>query len=332
VQPLTQSSTRATSGVDALASSFATSYAGVVAFMTVVAEGSFAKAGDRLGIGRSAVSRGVQKLESQLSTRLLSRTTRSVALTPEGELFHSRCQPGMAHLSHALEDLWDLRSGAPRGRLRVSASVGFGRKVVAPLLWDFQQKYPQIELELSLNDAPTDFTADHIDLAFRDGRMEDSQLVAKQVIPMQMWLCAAPEYVRSHGRPESIEELSDHRSIGFRHASGRLQEWEFKVDGQLRKVCPTPGVTFNDAELVLQAVLAGHGIAQMAGYQVSESLRNGSLLACMPQYAPEDRGHYICYLNRQHLPSRVRVFIDHMTTAIRALDHHLVESLRHAGH
>src|SRR5262245_9624659 len=239
----------ASGGGDALASSFATSYAGVVAFMTVVAEGSFAKAGDRLGIGRSAVSRGVQKLESQLGTRLLSRTTRSVALTREGEMFHSRCQPGVVHISQALEDLWDLRSGPPKGRLRVSATVGFGRKVIAPLLWGFHQKHPQVELELLLNDAPTDFTSDRIDVAFRDGRMEDSQIVAKQIIPMQMWLCASPEYVAAHGLPTSVDEVSEHRGISFRHASGRLQEWEFKVQGDLRKICPTSPLTFNDSEL-----------------------------------------------------------------------------------
>jgi DNA-binding transcriptional LysR family regulator len=86
--------------------------------------------------------------------------------------------------------------------------------------------------------------------------------------------------------PESVDELSEHLCIGFRQASGRLHEWEFKIQGEPRKVCPTTPLTFNDAELVLQAVVEGHGIAQMAGYQVSELLRSGSLLACMPQYAP----------------------------------------------
>jgi DNA-binding transcriptional LysR family regulator len=332
MQSLTQLTTPVKNGVDALASSFATSYAGVVAFMTVVAEGSFAKAGDRLGIGRSAVSRGIQKLEAQLGTRLLSRTTRSLALTREGELFHSRCQPGVTHISQALEDLWDLRAGPPRGRLRISATVGFGKKVVAPLLWGFRQKHPQIDLELLLSDAPTDFTSDRIDVAFRDGRMEDSQIVAKQVIPMQIWLCASPDYAREHGVPQSLDEVSEHRCIGFRHGSGRLDEWEFKVQGELRKVCPNSPLTFNDPELVLHAVLEGQGIAQLPGYQASGLLREGRLLACMPEYAPDDRGHYICYLNRQHLPSRVRVFIDHMTTAIRALDHHLLDGVGEPSH
>ena len=309
-----------TLSADTLTTSFATSYAGVVAFMTVVAEGSFSKAGDRLVIGRSAVSRGVQKLESQLGARLLSRTTRSLALTPEGEIFHARCHPGVAHISQAIEDLRDLRDGPPRGSLCVSASLGFGRGVVAPLLWSFQARYPDIELDLLLSDTQTDFIADRIDISFRNGRMEDSQIIARQIVPMQMLLCASPDYAKSRGLPQSLDDLAQHECINFRLASGRLYEWEFKVQGELRKMTPVSRITFNDAELVLRAVLQGQGIAQMAGYQVCGPMREGRLVSCMPQHAPDDRGHFICYLSRQHLPSRIRVFVDHMTAAIRALE------------
>ena len=154
---------------DTLANSFSTSYAGVLAFLAVANEGSFAKAGDRLGIGRSAVSRGIQKLEAQLGARLLSRTTRSLSLTREGELFHARCQPGVAQVSQAIEDLRELRGGPPSGRLRIGAAVDFGRKIVAPLLREFHDRYPDITLDLVLSDAPVDFTSDRIDVAFRDG-------------------------------------------------------------------------------------------------------------------------------------------------------------------
>lgn len=305
---------------DAIASSFSTSYAGVVAFMTVVAEGSFAKAGDRLGIGRSAVSRSIRKLETQLGTRLLSRTTRSVALTREGEMFHTRCQPGVAHISQALEDMRDLRDGPPRGRLRIASAVGFGRKVVAPLLWGFRRRFPEIEVDLVLSDAPTDFTTDRIDVSFRNGRLEDSQIIGKQIVPMQLLVCATPAYASARGLPSSPSDLVHHDCINFRLPSGRVYEWEFKVDGKSFKITPPAGMTFNDAELVLQSVLEDQGIAQMAGYQACRLLREGRLVACMAQFAPADRGHYICYLSRQYLPSRIRVFIDHMTDAIRALD------------
>jgi DNA-binding transcriptional LysR family regulator len=137
-----------------------------------------------------------------------------------------------------------------------------------------------------------------------------------------MMVCAAPSYLQAHGQPRTVAELEHHQSINFRLASGKVFEWEFKVDGVTRKVRPLSNRSFNDADLVLQAVLNGEGLAQMAGYQVCDHLRAGRLVACLPQYAPDDRGHYVCYLNRRHLPTRIRVFIDYMTKHIRALDLH----------
>lgn len=313
-------------GADSLAYSFATSYAGVVAFIAVAAEGNFAKAGDRLGIGRSAVSRSVQKLEDQLGTRLFVRTTRSTSLTTEGERFYENCYAGVERIVQALDEMRELRQGPPSGQLRVCSTVGFGRKIVAPLLKGFREAYPDISVELMLDDAPTDFTKDRIDVSFRNGRMEDSQVIAKQLVPMQMLLCASPAYAAAHPLPLSVDDLEGHSCVNFRLASGRVYEWEFKVGGHLRKFAPPAMLSFNDADLVLQAVLDGEGIAQMAGYQISDHLRSGRLVACLPQYAPDDRGHYLCYLSREHLPMRIRAFIDYMTTRIRALDLQTLDS------
>lgn len=305
---------------DPLASSFATTYAGVMAFIAVASEGSFARAAERLGIGRSAVSRSVQRLEDQLNVRLFLRTTRSTTLTHEGDLFYARCHTGVDRIVEAVEEMRDLREGPPRGQLRISSAAGFGRKVVAPLLHDFQALYPDISIDLLLTDKPTDFISDRVDLAFRNGRMEDADIIAKQIIPMQMLVCASPGYREAHGLPETVEELRRHRGINFRLSSGRVFEWEFKIDGQLQKVAPVSTLTYNDADLVLQAVLSGKGIAQMAGYLICEHLKSGALVPCLARYAPDDRGHYICYLSRQHLPTRMRVFIDFATSRIRASD------------
>lgn len=312
---------------DALASSFATTYAGVVAFIAVVHEGSFARAAERLGIGRSAVSRSVQKLETQLGTRLFLRTTRSTTLTAEGELFFENCRPGVDRIFQSVEWMHELRTGAPRGNVRISSTVGFGRKIVAPLLKEFHAEYPEVTVDLLLDDRPTDFTSERIDVAFRNGRMDDSQIVAKKLVPMQMLVCAAPSYARAHGLPRSVDELAAHACINFRFASGRLYEWEFKVDGQVRKHVPRGWLSFNDADLVLQAVLDGQGLAQMAGYQICEHLRTGRLVPCLAEFAPQDRGHFLCYLSRHHMPMRNRVFIDFMTQRIRALDLHCLDVL-----
>jgi len=305
---------------DALASSFAASYAGVIAFIAVVNEGSFARAADRLGIGRSAVSRSVQKLEGQVGARLFIRTTRSNALTREGEIFFENCKPGVDRITQALADMQELREGPPRGQLRISSAVGFGRKVVAPLLNGFRDMYPYIAVDLLLDDHTADFTTDQIDVSFRNGRMEDSQVIARQLIPMQMVVCASATYAAMHGLPQSVTELAEHQCLNFRLASGRVHEWEFKVDGRLQKVVPKAMLTFNDTDLLMDAALDGRGLVQLAAYQVCEHLRSGQLVACLPQYAPDDRGHYICYLSRQQLPSRIRVFIDYMITRVRALD------------
>jgi DNA-binding transcriptional LysR family regulator len=312
--------------VDALASSFSTTYAGVLAFIAVVHEGSFARAAERLGIGRSAVSRSVQKLETQLDTRLFLRTTRSTSLTSEGEVFYANCKPGVERIVQSVEEMRELRCGIPRGQLRLHATADFGRMVVAPLLRGFHAAYPDILLDLVLEDGPVDFIADRIDVSFRNGRMDDGQVVARQLIPMQMLVCAAPEYVRAHGLPSTIDELKEHRCVNLRLPSGQLADWEFKEQGLQRKLQPRAVHSFNDGGLVLQAVLDGEGLAQMAGYQVCDHLRAGRLVACLPQHAPDDRGHFICYLSRHHLPPRIRVFIDHMTPRIRALDLHCLTS------
>jgi DNA-binding transcriptional LysR family regulator len=314
------SPTPLTPRADPLASSFATSYAGVVAFIAVVTEGSFARAGDRLGIGRSAVSRSVQKLEDQLNVRLFLRTTRSTTLTREGDLFYANCHTGVDRIVQAVEEMRDLREGPPRGHLRISSAIGFGRKVVAPLLGEFRAAYPEVSIDLLLDDKPTDFISDRVDIAFRNGRMEDAQIIAKQIIPMQMLVCASRKYQDAHGLPQTIEDLVDHQCINLRVSSGRICEWEFKADGQARKFLPQAKMTYNDPDLVLKAALDGHGIAQMAGYLICDSLRSGALVPCLARHAPDDRGHYICYLSRQHMPSRMRVFIDFMTTRIRAAD------------
>src|SRR5690606_31386693 len=239
---------------DPLASSFATSYAGVVAFIAVAAEGSFARAADRLGIGRSAVSRNVQRLEDQLNVRLFLRTTRRTTLTREGDLFYESCHSGVDRIAQAVEEMRDLREGPPRGHLRISSTASFGRRVVAPLLGEFQAVHPDVTIDLVLNDQPTDLISDRIDVAFRSGWIEDSQIVARRIVPMQMLVCASRAYQQKNGLPATLEELTDHPCINFRPASGRVVDWEFKVAGEARKFVPPASLTYNDSDLVLQAV------------------------------------------------------------------------------
>jgi len=310
----------ATDHRDTVTTRLTTSWAGVVAFMSVVNEGSFSGAAQRLGVGRSAVSRSVQKLEAQLDTRLLSRTTRCTTITREGEQFYENCRHGVEKLLQALDEVRDLRDGPPQGELKISAPFGFGRKVVAPLLAQFRALYPAVALELVLEDRVSDLAAERIDVAFRDGRLEDSQVIAKRLIPMRMLVCASNDYARLHGLPTSVEDLALHACINQRLPNGRLQTWDFKVDGIARSVTPASAIVVNDPSLAMQAVLEGQGLAQLAAYQVCDALRAGLAVTCLNALGPDDRGHYLCYLTRQQLPKRIRVFIDFMTSGIRALD------------
>ena len=305
---------------DPLSAGFSASYAGVLAFIAVANEGSFARAADRLGVGRSAVSRSVQKLEGQLGVRLFLRTTRSTSLTREGELFHDGCRPGVDRILQALDEMRELRDGPPRGQLRISATHGFGRRIVAPLLGRFRAAFPGVAVELQLDERVPDLASDRIDVAFRDGVLEDSQVIAKQLVPMQLLVCASPDYAQRHGLPQTLDALAAHACIGQRGPGGRLQSWEFRVDGKPCSVRPSSALVFNDADLALQAALEGQGLVQLPNYQVREALRAGLAVTCLDRYAPDDRGHFLCYLSRRQLPKRIRAFIDFATTEVRALD------------
>jgi len=171
-----------------------------------------------------------------------------------------------------------------------------------------------------LDEQAPDLAGDRIDVAFRDGLLEDSQVIAKQLVPMQLVVCASPAYVQAHGLPASVDALSTHACIGRRLPGGRMQPWEFRVDGTDVHLHPPAALVFNDADLALQAVIDGLGIAQLPSYQVREALWAGRVVTCLDRHAPLDRGHYLCYLSRRQLPKRVRAFIDFSTQRVRALE------------
>lgn len=297
---------------DARSAAFGTSYTGIMAFMAVATEGSFVKAGERLGISRSAISRNVQKLESQLSTRLFVRTTRNTQLTHEGRRFFDNCHQGIAQMEEAMNDMLELRQGPPSGLIKIGTPISFGRKVLTPLLERFSNAYPDISLDLHLDDGLLDHALDEIDVAFRSGRVEDSSIIARRLGPMRRAVCAAPSYVAAHGLPATLEELAHHQCISHRVATGRVQEWEFHREGRVRKLAPTSRFTVNNSDLVLHTVLHGWGVAQMADFQIAEHVTANELVVTLADELPNDLGHYICYQSRRHLPARTRVFIDFM--------------------
>lgn len=294
--------------------------AGIAAFVKVASTGSFAKAAAALGISASAVSKNVQRLESSLGVRLLNRTTRRLALTDEGSIYYERCRPAIEGLQDAAAVLRDARR-EPRGAIRVSATVGFGRQCLLPLLPDFSQRYPGITVDLHLDDRFADLVEDRIDIAIRNGRLDDRNIVARQLAPMQLIVCGSPQYFAQHPKPETLDDLSEHRCINFRLAeNGRVFDWEFEKDGKRFKRNVAGGLIVNDAEATCFAALSGMGLAQIGTYQALPHIEAGRLVPVLTDYIARRRGHYICYLDRRHLPSRVRVFVDFVCSRIRAKD------------
>jgi DNA-binding transcriptional LysR family regulator len=283
---------------------------GIAAFVKAVETGSLARAAAELGISAPAVSKSVKTLEKGLGVRLLSRTTRQLALTDEGALYYERCKSLVDEIQLAASDLREIR-GAPRGTLRVSATVGFGRVCVAPLLPEFHRLYPEIVIDFHLDDAFSDLVRDRMDVGIRNGRLANRNIVARQIAPMQLIVCGSPEYFKRHAPPKTPEDLKDHSCLNFRlAATGRTFNWEFERDGR-RFSLPVKGpLIANNVEITCEATVAGMGLMQMASYQAVPLIRSGKLVPVLVDCIARGRGHWLCYLDRRYLPQRIVAFAD----------------------
>jgi DNA-binding transcriptional LysR family regulator len=294
--------------------------AGIAAFVKVASTGSFAKAAVALGISAPAVSKTVRRLERSLGVRLLNRTTRRVALTEEGSLYFERCRTVVETLQDAAAILREA-GREPRGTLRVSSTVGFGRQCLLPLLPKFSRRFPSIVLDLYLDDHFADLVEDRIDIAIRNGRLEGSNVVARQLAPMQLIVCGSPDYFSRNPAPKTLDDLSRHNCINFRlAATGRIFNWEFDRDGVRVNKVVTGGFIVNDAEATCRAALASMGLAQLGGYQAMPHIKGGRLVPVLTKYIAQQRGHFVCYLDRHYLPARIRSFIDFLCSEMRPRD------------
>lgn len=295
-------------------------FPGLVAFIATVTHGGFANAARALGVSPAAVSKNVQRLEKNLGARLLNRTTRRVALTDEGAFYYERCKPSVENLQQAGDMLREAR-GKPHGELRISSVVGFGRQFIVPLLPGFLKAYPDIVLDFRLEDRIADMVGDRIDIAIRNGRLKDREVVAVRLAPMQLVVCGSPLYLRTHGAPRTPDELADHQCINFRlEASGKAFAWEFERS-RSRFSLPVKGpLTVNDPQAACAAAIAGVGLVQVGAYLAAPHIAAGRLRTVLTDFVAGDRGHYLCYLNRAQLPRRIRVFVDYMRHRIDPAD------------
>jgi DNA-binding transcriptional LysR family regulator len=272
--------------------------------------GSLRRAAAAQGITPQAASQALGQLEHHLGVRLFHRTTRRLALTEEGRQFLNAAQPGLTALRRAIQ-------GARRGReemagpLRIAAPRSNSAHVLWPLIAAFGRRHPEVELDISLDDRISDWVEERVDVGFRGGLPPQEGLIARRLYPLQLIVCAAPDYLARHGAPRSIEELAQHRCSGYRLSStGKLASWDFKVGDDIVSHMVAPALSTNDLDLEAGAVLEGLVIGQTIGLAVAEHIRAGRLVPLLTQHVTDHLGLYLYYGSRVAQPTRVRAFID----------------------
>jgi DNA-binding transcriptional LysR family regulator len=285
-------------------------------FIGVVRLGSFSKAAVEAGLSAQAVSKAIAQLEAHLGVRLFHRTTRSLALTDEGQRLFELAQPSLRLLDEALEQVRGNRDEV-EGLIRIAGPTSLAGHL-APLLGEFQERHPRVRFDLHLADQFTDLVANKIDVGFRAGSPPERNLVARRIGDIVLKICASPAYIERHGAPTGIEDLARHRCTGYRQANtGRVLSWDVRGEkGTVRLNVPCVA-TFNTTESELAAVREGVGIGQLAGYMAAEDLAAGRLVHLLPELDTRDAGIWLCYQQRTRMPSRVRHFIDFAVEAAR---------------
>jgi DNA-binding transcriptional LysR family regulator len=281
-------------------------------YEAVVESGSLVGAANRLGTSTTAVSRQLVSLEEHLGTRLLNRTTRRISLTDSGQEFFNRVQPILADIDEA-EAIAGERSTRPSGVLRVSAPLSFGISTLSHWLVPFINDYPDLKLDVDLNDRVIDLAAEGMDVAVRIGRSPGSDnLIVKQLAPVRMLVCASPSYLQRRGYPKRPQDLSDHDTLNYTYLSSG-EAWTL-VDGGGREstVRIRPRVQATNGEMLRDLALAGAGIILQPSFIVEGDIAARRLVPLLEDWNMKDFNLYAVYLSRKFLSAKVRIFIDHL--------------------
>jgi DNA-binding transcriptional LysR family regulator len=285
---------------------------GVGVFAAIVDAGTFAAAGDQLGMSQPGVSRAIARLETRLGVRLFDRTTRVVSLTDDGRRFYEQAMPLMA----ALDEVAATAAGGAttvRGRLRVNADPVASRLLIGPRLDVFMRTHPELQLELITRDRLGDMISDGFDVAVRFGEPRSSSLIARKLLDTRVLTVAAPSYLKRRGRPATPQDLvrDTHACIAFRDPeTGRPFGWEFQRKRKRIEVEPPSRLILNDVGTVLGACLAGYGIAQILELGSEHLLTERRLVNLFPDWPDERYPLYAWHPSRHHPPLKTRAFVD----------------------
>ncbi|MGF1629509.1 MAG: LysR family transcriptional regulator [Kiloniellaceae bacterium] len=285
-------------------------------FVKAVDLGSFAAAANALDISGPMVGKHVRFLEERLGVRLINRTTRRQSLTDIGRDYYERCRAVLAE-AEAADALAADELSQPRGRLRVTAPIHFGRRCVAPVLLELAGRYPTLELDLSLNDRLADLAEDGFDLAVRTGELDSqSGLITRRVAQQRMIVCAAPAYLARRGRPRTIDELGGHEAVVYRR-SGRVRPWLFPQEGQdPAEVAPAHRLRFDDLEAIADAATEGAGVAWLPSWLVRDRLEAGILEEVLPEQPGYLYDCYALWLPTPKLPPKLRLAVDALAATL----------------
>ncbi|MDR5172132.1 LysR substrate-binding domain-containing protein [Methylobacillus sp. Pita2] len=298
---------------------------GISSFVKAVEEGSIAAGARRLGISAAAASQNIARLEQQLGTRLLARTTRSLALTESGQLYYQRVQSVIEELAHAQAELHEL-AGEPRGKLRIACSAAFGRNVLAPIVAAFAIRYPRLKVELVLADHYVDHIREEIDLSIRFSQQLEPGLVARRIARVPLRFCASPAYLAQHGVPHDPDELVHHQCLVLRvPLDGRLLGWRFARDGLSFEAKLNDTLVCNDIDSLAVMAAAGAGIARIGAFVADRLIAQGRLVPLFepggekaPAVEIEPLDFYACYRDRQAAAGKLRLLIDFLVAHIPA--------------
>ncbi|WP_313196982.1 LysR family transcriptional regulator [Rhizobium sp.] len=279
-------------------------------FLALARHKSFRRAADELSCTPSALSHSLKALEERLDVRLFNRTTRSVALTEAGERLLSRVAPAFRDIEDALDDLNNFR-GTPVGRLRINASRPSARMVLLPLVARFLEAHPRVGIEIVINNELVDMVSEGFDAGVRFGEIIAQDMIAVPIGPRQRTaIVATPDFFERHPKPVTPEQLKSLPCIGFRFGTGRLYAWEFERGGVELSVEVDGALVLDDQDMMVDAALAGAGIAFTFEDQVKDLVADGGLTRVLEDWCPYYSGFYLYYPSRRQMPAALRAFVD----------------------
>jgi DNA-binding transcriptional LysR family regulator len=291
----------------------------LAAFAIVAEERSFTRAAARLGVSPSALSHTMRRLEQRLRIRLLARSTRSVSTTEAGERLLGRAGPALEEISHAVEDLGRFLE-RPSGHVRITASRQAARMVITPALPRFVERYPQIVVEVLIEPGFTDIVAQRFDAGIRLGESLEKDVIAVPVTgQLRMAVVGAPHYFAKHQPPATPYDLRKHRCINFRlPAAGTIYKWEFERGRHSVEVGVEGPLVFDDGDMVIDAALAGVGLAFLIEDQVTSLVQAGALTRVLEDWCPPFPGFFLYYPGRRQVSPALGAFIDAIRVPAKA--------------